>query len=127
VVSVESGSMRRLIQSFYRLVGLAFALLGGWVLFINLVEAGYSGWVRVWVLSAGLFGALGGVTFLLSFDGPEKLKNRRTRLLGWLGILYLALLPWSFQFVMLPLAMLLIPALNMRPGIIGTASPNAGT
>jgi hypothetical protein len=119
--------MRRLVQSFYRLVGLAFALLGGWVLFINLVEVNYSGWILAWVLSAGFFGALGGVTFLLSFDGPEKLKNRRTRLLGWLGILFLALLPWSFQFVMLPLALLLIPALNMRPAAIRTASTRTGT
>lgn len=27
------------------------------------------------------------------------------RFVGWLGIFFLALLPWSFQFVMLPLAL----------------------
>ena len=103
--------MRQLARAFYRLVGLAVALLGAWVLFINLADISYSGWVLVWILSAGLFGALGGVLFLLSFDGPPRARTRQVRLLGWLGMLFLALLPWSFQFVMLPLVLLTLPAL----------------
>ncbi len=124
-MEVESDSMRRLAQSFYRLVGLAFALLGAWVLFINVLEVSYSGWILVWILSAGFLGALGGVLFLLSFEGPARLRNRQVRLVGWLGILFLALLPWSFQFVMLPLALLLLPALNLRPHVTGSTSPKA--
>lgn len=103
--------MRRLGRAFYRLIGLAVTLLGAWVLFINLVDVSYSGWVLVWILSAGLLGAIGGVLFLLSFDGPPRARTRQVRLLGWLGMLFLALLPWSFQFVMLPLVLLTLPAL----------------
>jgi hypothetical protein len=104
--------MRRLAPAFYRLIGLAVTLLGAWVLFINLVEVSYSGWVLAWILSAGFSGAVGGVLFLLSFDGPARARRRQVRLLGWLGMLFLALLPWSFQFVMLPLVLLTMPALN---------------
>jgi multisubunit Na+/H+ antiporter MnhB subunit len=103
--------MRQLTQAFYRLVGLAVTLLGAWVLFINLVDISYSGWILVWILSAGLLGAIGGVLFLLSFDGPPTARTRQVRLLGWLCMLFLALLPWSFQFVMLPLVLLTLPAL----------------
>jgi hypothetical protein len=105
--------MRRFALSFYRLIGLAFTLLGAWVLFINLAELSYSGFILVWVLSAGFQGALGGVLFLLSFDGPARLRSRHVRLLGWAGMLFLAFLPWSFQFVMLPLVLLVLPALNV--------------
>jgi hypothetical protein len=115
--------MRRLAQSFYRLVGLMFALLGAWVLYVNLPEINYSGWILVWILSAGLFGLVGGALFLLSFDGPVRLRASRVRLLGWLGIMVLALLPWTFQFVMLPLALLLIPALKVDPSTSDSATP----
>jgi hypothetical protein len=123
--------MRQLAEQFSRLVGLTYVLLGAWVLLVNVVEVlsvngvevRYSGWILVWILSAGFLGALGGVLFLLSFDGPARLQNRRVRFVGWLGILFLALLPWSFQFVMLPLALLLLPALNLRPLVTGSTSP----
>jgi len=108
---IEFAAMRQLARAFYRLVGLAVTLLGAWVLFINLADISYSGWVLVWILSAGLVGAVGGVLFLLSFDGPPRARTRWVRLLGWLGMLFLALLPWSFQFVMLPLVLLALPAL----------------
>jgi len=109
--------MRRLAQTFYRLMGLASTMLGMWVLLVNLVDVGYSGWILAWILSAGFLGAVGGVLFLLSFDGPARLRNRRVRLVGWAGMLFLAFLPWSFQFVMLPLVFLVLPALNVQmPG-----------
>lgn len=132
VTEVEFAGMRQLAEQFSRLVGLAFVLLGVWVLLVNVVEVlsvngvedRYAGWILVWILSAGFLGALGGVLFLLSFDGPARFRNRRVRFVGWLGILFLALLPWSFQFVMLPLALLLLPALNLRRLLVtGSTSP----
>jgi multisubunit Na+/H+ antiporter MnhB subunit len=115
--------MRKLAQTFYRLIGLAFTMLGMWVLFVNLVEDRDPGWILVWILSAGFIGALGGILFLLSFDGPERFRSRQVRFLGWLGMLFLGVLPWSFQFVMLPLVLLVLPAMGMRPQLRGQASP----
>ena len=116
-------AMRRLARAFYRLVGLAVTLFGAWVLLINLVDVSYSGWILAWILSAGLLGAVGGVIFLLSFDGPARLRTRQVRLLGWLGMVFSALMPWSFQFVMLPLVLLTLPALS-SPRLSGSTAPN---
>lgn len=115
--------MKRLAQTFYRLIGLAFTMLGMWVLLVNFVEVRPWGLIIAWILSAGFLGAVGGVLFLLSFDGPARLRNRQVRLLGWVGMLFLGFLPWSFQFVMLPLVLLVLPALMMRPQLSGSASP----
>ena len=38
-------------------------------------------------------------------------------------MLFLGFLPWSFQFVMLPLVLLVLPALGTRPQLTGAASP----
>ncbi len=110
-------------ERFYRLVGLATTIFGLWVVFINLIEVSYSGWILTWILSAGFLGALGGVLFLLSFDGPPRLGTRKMRLFGWLGMLFLAFLPWSFQFVMLPLVLLVLPALITHSEFPGSAAP----
>ena len=112
VAVLAFAAMRRLAQAFYRLVGLAVTLFGAWVLLINLVDVSYSGWILAWILSAGLLGAVGGAIFILSFDGPARLRTRQVRLLGWLGMVFSALMPWSFQFVMLPLVLLTLPALS---------------
>jgi len=101
---------RHLAQPFYRLVGLAFTLLGIRILTVNLAELSYSGWILVWILSAGFLGVVGGLPFLLSFDGPARFRTPRLRLVGWLGMLLLALLPWSFQYVMVLLIALAYPA-----------------
>jgi hypothetical protein len=113
--------MRRLAPTFCRLIGLASTMLGMWVLLINSVELSYSGWILAWILSAGFLGGIGGILFLLSFDGPARLRKLRVRLLGWAGMLFLAFLPWSFQFVLLPLVLLVLPALNVQ--LPGSRSP----
>jgi hypothetical protein len=115
--------MRQLAQSFYRLVGLMFVMLGAWILTVNLIEINYSGLILVWILSAGFLGVVGGVLFLLSFDGPMRLRANRVRMAGWLGIMVLALLPQSLQFVALPAALLLIPALRVGPSTSDSVSP----
>jgi hypothetical protein len=106
--------MRRLTHTFYRLIGLSSTMFGTWVLMVNLVEVSYAGWILAWILSAGFLGAIGGVLFLLSFDGPARFRSGQMRLLGWTGMLFSAFLPWSFQFVMLPFVLLVLPALNVQ-------------
>ena len=85
----------RLGWTLARMVGLVFALLGAWVFTLNLMERSYDGWVFVWVVLAGLSGAVGGVLFLLSVDGAQRFRTARMRLFGWVGMLVLALLPSS--------------------------------
>jgi len=90
-------------------------MLGVWVLAINLIEDSYSGVIRVWILASGGLGAAGGLLYLLSFDGPDRFRTRWIRLSGWVGMLVLALLPWSFTFLVLPMVLLTIPTLLVRP------------
>lgn len=103
--------LRRLGQTLARLVGLAFAILGAWVFAINLGELAYSGWVLFWVLTSGLAGAVGGLVFLLSFDGPPRFHSARVRLLGWVGMLFFAVLPSSLSWPLLAMVLLTIPTL----------------
>ncbi len=94
-------------------------LLGIWIVAINLIEGSYSGTTSVWVLGAGTLGAVGGVLYLMSFDGPDRFRTRSTRLSGWLGMLVLALLPWSFTFLVVPMVVLTIPTLFATPDKAG--------
>lgn len=96
---------------FARFVGLLFALLGGWIFAINFFDNSYSGAVFAWIIVAGASGAIGGVLYLLSFDGPTRFRTLKVRLTGWVGMLILGLLPWSFAFLMIPLLLLTIPSL----------------
>lgn len=106
-----------------RLVGLAFVILGAWVLAVNLIEPRYSDWIMAWVLGSGVLGAAGGLAFLLSFDGPNRMRTRGVRFLGWMGMVVLAVLPWSFWFLMVLLALLVIPTLLVPPDPPETPSP----
>jgi hypothetical protein len=118
--------LRRFARPFARLVGLAFTVLGVWILIVNLTEVSYSGWVLAWILSAGFIGAVGGLLFLVGFDGPARLRTHRVRLIGWVGMLVLALLPWSFQFVMLALIALAYPvARQPHPTVRVRPEPSA--
>ncbi len=101
--------LRRFARAFAPLIGPAFTVLGIRILVVNLSEVSYSGWVLAWILSAGFIGAVGGLVFLVGFAGPAGLQTERVRLIGWVGMLFLALLPWSFQFVMLGLIALAYP------------------
>ena len=101
----------RPISVFARFVGLLFALLGGWIFAVNIFDDSYSGTVFAWIIVAGVSGAIGGVLYLLSFDGPTRFRTLKVRLTGWVGMLLLGLLPWSFAFLMIPLLLLTIPTL----------------
>ncbi len=104
----------KVARTYGRLMGLIFMILGFWVVIVNLVEHAYAGWVLVWIIGAGLAGAAGGVVYLLSFDGPNRFRNRTSRLLGWGGMLFLSVLPTSLTLVLFPLVLLAIPTLFLR-------------
>ncbi len=107
--------LRRLGRTFARFVGLIFIILGVWVFAINLIELSYSGSTLAWIVVAGVLGATGGVAYLLSFDGPRRLRTRSIRLAGWTGMLVLALLPSSLSFILLAMILLSIPTMLSRP------------
>lgn len=116
----------RIGWSLARVVGLCFALLGGWVLFgnavVSIAGSRYGEWVLAWVLLSGLAGVSGGVLYLLSIDGPTGLRTRRIRLVGWLLMLGLALLPSSLTQVLISLVLLAIPTLLVGKGAGGPAT-----
>ena len=98
-------------RSVARFVGLAFVMLGVWILVVNLLDIAYHGRWLALILGSGAAGAAGGTLYLLSFDGPGRFRSRPTRLVGWVGMLILALLPWSFWFVMQALVLVAVPSL----------------
>ena len=104
----------RLGWSLARFVGLVFVLLGGWVFLINVVELSYSGGILIWIVLSGLFGAVGGVAYLLSIDGPERFRSRKVRSLGWFGMAALAILPTSVSLILIPMLVLTLPTLFIR-------------
>lgn len=79
----------------------------------NLFVFDYSGWTLAWILAAGALGAGGGVLYLLSFGDRAQFTNRRTRLIGWIGMLVLALLPTSISLPLLALLLATAPTLLM--------------
>lgn len=105
---------RRLGHTLARFTGLIFTVLGLWVLVVNLVELSYSGGILAWILASGVLGCVGGLLYLLSFDGPERLQTRRVRIVGWVGMVGLALLPTSLSIALLVMVLLLIPTLVSR-------------
>lgn len=107
------GVLGTLSKGLARLVGLVFVALGMWVVVVNLVEFAYSGWTLVSILAAGALGSTGGVLYLLSFGDRARFTNRRTRLIGWIGMLVLALLPSSLSFPLLAMLLATAPTLLM--------------
>jgi hypothetical protein len=102
-------------RTLARLVGLVMILLGTWLVIINLIEVSYSGWILVWILISGALGAVGGFLYLASFDGPDLFRSRWIRFCGWLGMFVLALFPWSFTFLILPMVLLTSVTLIFKP------------
>jgi hypothetical protein len=101
-------------RTFARLVGVIVMILSGWGLLINIIdlvrgEIAAPGLLVVVVVSTGICGALGGLAYLLSFDGPRQLRTRRLRLYGWLGMLVAALLPTSLTLMIVPMVLIVCP------------------
>lgn len=110
--------LRRLGLGFARFVGMAVMLTGAWIFLVNLVEGPRTnGWgVYAWILGSGMAGALGGLAFLLSFDGPDRFRNRTIRSAGWLTMLASLALPHTLGFFLIPLVFLVLPWLLIPPG-----------
>jgi hypothetical protein len=95
------------MRTFARLTGLVVLLYGAWMFSVNLLEGvtgsnGYDPrWMLFLVLGFGLAGAIGGILFLLSLDGPPRFRTRSYRLIGWVGMLICAVLPTSLYYVLL--------------------------
>jgi len=96
-------------RTFARFVGFVLVILSGWMFFVNVIEVHYEPWVMVWIWVAGLAGAIGGIVFLLSFDGPERFKKQRIRYRGWVGMMVGALFPTSLTLMVLPMVVFVSP------------------
>lgn len=108
--------LRWMGRTFVRFVAVSVALLGTWMFILNIGARGWDPWTHLWILGSGIAGAVGGVLYLLSMDGPKRLRTKRTRLIGWFLMLVSVLLPTSLTFMLVPLVLLLIPNLFKAPG-----------
>lgn len=111
--------MRRIGLSFARLVGLAVMILGALIFIVNIGDRGWDSWILVWILASGLLGAMSGLAFLFSFDGPDRFKSRSVRVLGWLGMLVSVSLPTSLTFILVPMVLLALPTVFIPPRPVG--------
>lgn len=108
------GLLRWVGRAFARFVGLFVMILSGWALLLNVIdlirgEIEAPGALVALVVSTGISGALGGLAYLLSFDGPKALRTQRLRLVGWVGMLIAALLPTSLTLVIVPMVLIVCP------------------
>jgi hypothetical protein len=103
--------LRWMAKMFARFVAVSVLLVSGWMFVVNLSDRGWDPWILAWILGSGLIGALGGVLYLLSLDGPERFQTRLHRTVGWVGMLLAVLLPTSLTFMLVPLVLVLIPSL----------------
>ena len=103
--------VKRYTVTFARFVGLASVMYGGSIFLGHLLAALNGaiyepGWSLPLIMGLGGAGAVGGVIYLLSFDGPPQWRGRSRRLLGWSGMLVCALLPSYLMFFMAPLVLI---------------------
>jgi len=95
------------LRTFARLTGLVVLLYGAWVFTINLFEAVSRSntyeppWMLLVVLGFGATGAVGGILFLLSIDGPSRFRTPMIRAIGWIGMFICSALPTSLFYVLL--------------------------
>jgi hypothetical protein len=72
-------------------------------------------WALVWILASGLVGAVGGVLYLMSIDGPRRFRTRAFRIGGWAAMLAAVMLPTNLTFMLVPLVLVLLPSLFTIP------------
>lgn len=112
-----------------RFVGLIF-LLYGLLLFVGSLidmaqgEVDAPWWAIAWVLASGLVALVGGVTFILSFDGPPRWRSRLRRGVGVGLMLASSLLPSTVGSVVFVFAILSI--VTMWVPIEGGDTPTGG-
>jgi hypothetical protein len=96
---------------YARFVAVSVTVLSAWIFVVNLFELRGPGWALAWILSSGLVGAVGGLAYLLSLDGPVRFHTRAHRIGGWVAMLAAVILPTSLTPILIPLVVLLIPTL----------------
>lgn len=104
--------MTRLFILLGRFVGLAIAGLGIWIFGSNAMGDGPAQ-VPTVVLTLAAVGAVGGILYLASLEDHGPLRSRWMRIVGWAGMLALAVLPWSFWMYTLPFVLLVLPTIFM--------------
>ena len=72
---------------------------------------GFGPWVLPWILATGLAGAIGGVFYLLSLDGPERFRTKPIRWWSWTGMLLGAVVPSLIAPVLVLIVLLTSPTL----------------
>jgi len=104
--------LRWMGRVFARFVAVSVALISGWTFVVNVAQPGaWETWAYLWIIASGLAGAVGGVAYLLSLDGPDRFHVKRFRWGGWAMMLLAILLPTSLTFMLVPLVLVLIPTL----------------
>lgn len=103
--------LRWMGRTFVRFVAVSVAILGAWMFILNVGDGSWAPLSYVWILASGAAGAVGGVLYLLSLDGPPRFRTKRNRILGWGLMLASVLLPTSLTFMLVPLVLLMIPTL----------------
>lgn len=103
--------------TFARFVAVSVAILSGWMFVVNLPfqDRGWEPWALVWILASGLAGAVGGVLYLLSIDGPRRFRTRAYRAWGWVAMLAAVILPTTLTIMLVPLVLVLAPSLFTVP------------
>ena len=100
---------------FARFAGLVMLMSGVWLFAGNVglvgSDHGYGPWVLPWILGAGAAGAMGGVFYLVSFDGPDRFRTRRIRSSAWAGMLIGSLVPSIIAPLLLVVVLLAFPTL----------------
>lgn len=105
------GLLRWMGTTLARFVGLVVMILGGWTFWVNVIDIEYEGLILIWILASGLVGAVGGLFYLLSWDGPERFRTQRTRLWSWAAMVLASLLPTSLTLMIFPMVAIVSPVL----------------
>ncbi len=112
-----------------RFVGLVFVLYGALLFFGNLIR--YMGgnvdapwWAIAWVLASGAVAMAGGLTFILTFDGPGPWRTRRRRTAAVAMMMLSSFVPSTVGAITFVLALLAIPSIWVRAEAAEIATTN---
>lgn len=108
------GLLAWMARAFARFVAVIVMILGAFNvvstvvgLFNSEIEGPFL--LLVLFLTTNVSGAVGGLAYLLSFDGPKYMRTQRMRLYGWGGMLIYSLLPTPLTLMILPMVVVVIP------------------
>lgn len=91
-----------------RVVGCFFVILG-LLVFSSSFETG-----QIWLAAFAVLGVGGGLIYIFGLERPRHPSSRWARVLGWLMMGGLSVLPSSLMFAPVVLVLLALPALFLR-------------